>query len=138
MHIAKEGFKDDVLGSFTIWLCTSCYACAVKCPQDIKVTDVMYALKRRAIEEGVYPKGFPIPVLAREFSKMVRANGRVSESHLAFRLMLKTSVLRLLSMTKLGVSLLRAGLLSFRKESMKAPGDLAKLLDAVEQQREAP
>ena len=69
IHMAREGFKRDVLESFTIWLCTSCYSCTVECPRRIRVTDVMYALKRRAIEDGVYPRRFPIPVLASEFGE---------------------------------------------------------------------
>ncbi|HZP02835.1 MAG TPA: 4Fe-4S dicluster domain-containing protein, partial [Terriglobia bacterium] len=32
IHMAREGFKRDVLQSFTIWLCTSCYSCTVECP----------------------------------------------------------------------------------------------------------
>ena len=137
MHLAREGFKDDVLGSFSIWLCTSCYACTVRCPRDIKVTDVMYALKRRAIQEGVYPKRFPIPVLAREFRRMVRKNGRVDEARLAFRLMLKTNAMRLFGMTRLGTRLMRTGRLAFRSEKMRNSREVERLLEAVKnEQRE--
>ena len=44
----------------------------MECPREIRITDIMYALKQRAIQEGIYPKRFPIPVLAREFSEMVQ------------------------------------------------------------------
>ena len=54
IHMAWEGSKRNVLESFTIWLCPSCYSCTVECPRRIRVTAVMYALKRRAIEDGVY------------------------------------------------------------------------------------
>jgi heterodisulfide reductase subunit C len=136
MHLARQGFKGDVLSSFTIWLCTSCYACTVKCPRGIKVTEVMYALKRKAIEEGAYPKRFPIPVLAREFHKMVRKNGRISESRLALQLMLKTNALRLLGMTGLGIKLMRARRLSFRPDKIKHTEELNRFLDAMERSRE--
>ena len=49
MDLSREGFKEEVLSSFSIWLCTSCYACTVGCPKQINVTQVMYALKERAI-----------------------------------------------------------------------------------------
>jgi len=67
MALVRAGFKDEVLQSNSIWLCASCYSCTVECPREIRITDIMYALKQRAIQEGVYPKRFPIPVLAKEF-----------------------------------------------------------------------
>ncbi|MDH3217293.1 MAG: 4Fe-4S dicluster domain-containing protein [Candidatus Krumholzibacteria bacterium] len=136
MYLAKDGFKIDVLSSFTIWLCTSCYACTVKCPRGIQVTEVMYALKRRAIEEGAYPKRFPIPVLAREFRKMVRKNGRISESRLVFQLMLRTNALKLLGLTSLGLKLIRTGRFSFGIEKIKRTEDLKTILEALERDRE--
>jgi len=131
IHLAREGFKQEVLGSFAIWLCASCYSCTVECPKQIKVTDVMYALKRRAIQEGAYPKRLPIPVLAREFYKMVRGHGRITEGRLVFNLFLKTNLLKMLGMTRLGLGLLRTGRFSFFKESIKHRKELGALLDAV-------
>jgi len=58
----KNGFKDEALRSFTIWLCPSCYTCQVRCPSQIKITDVMYALNERPSETKVFPSRFAIPV----------------------------------------------------------------------------
>jgi len=71
----RAGFKREVLSSQTCWLCASCYACTVECPKEVKITDIMYATKRLAIREGVYPKRFAIPVLAREFFSAVENHG---------------------------------------------------------------
>src|SRR5512140_3965964 len=79
MELVRSDFKREVLRSTTIWLCASCYACTVECPREIRITDIMYELKQRAIHAGIYPKRFPIPVLAREFSEMVRKHGRITE-----------------------------------------------------------
>ena len=124
------------MSSFTIWLCTSCYSCTVKCPREIKVTEVMYALKRKAIEEGAYPKRFPIPVLAREFHKMVRKNGRISESRLALEMMLRTNALKLLGMMGLGRKLMRAKRFSIRTDRIKDTDEMNRFLDAMERPRE--
>ena len=83
--------EDEVLNSLTIWLCASCYSCTVECPREIKITDVMYALKQEAIAQGVYPKRFPIPVLAQEFFRGVERTGRNSEGPLMVRFFLKTN-----------------------------------------------
>lgn len=132
MHLSREGFKDMVLSSNSIWLCTSCYACRVRCPRDIKVTDVMYALKRRAIEEGLYFKRFPIPQLAKEFQAMVYRKGRISETELVVRLKLKTDLLSMFGMMGLGLGLLRTGRLSLKREKIKNKAQLRKLLAALE------
>jgi heterodisulfide reductase subunit C len=135
MHMAREGFKRDVLGSFTIWLCTSCYSCTVECPRRIRVTDIMYALKRRAIEDGVYPRRFPIPVLASEFRGMIRRNGRVTETWLVFLVFMKTAILRLLGMSKLGTKLLLTGRMGILPETIRDRKQLQNLLDDVEAHR---
>jgi heterodisulfide reductase subunit C len=128
--LTRSGFRDEVLKSNTIWLCASCYACYVDCPKSIHITDVMYALKQRAIKDRVYPSRFPIPVLAREFYRMVREKGRVTEMWLVMRLMLKTNLLRMFGMWRLGLGLFRTGRMSLGMESMARPEDLRKVLDA--------
>lgn len=132
MHLAREGFKKDVLESFSLWLCTSCYSCHVKCPRDIPVTDVMYALKRKAIEEGYYPKRFAIPVLAKEFRKMVYDSGRISESELVVRLKLKTNPFSMIKMARLGVNLIRTGRFSLKREKIQNRVQLQTLLNSLE------
>lgn len=81
--MVQSGFKDKALRSHTIWLCASCYSCAVECPRKIRITDIMYELKQRAIQERIYPRRFPIPILAQEFNKMAQTHGRVTENVLA-------------------------------------------------------
>ncbi len=131
IELTRAGWKDDVLSSFTIWLCASCYACSSECPKKIEITDIMYTLKRRAIEEGLYPRKFPIPILAREFFKMVRKRGMISELWLVATLFMKTKILKAFSMMNLGFGIMRTGRLTLKKESMKNPKELTKLLDTV-------
>lgn len=134
--LLREGFKSEVLSSFTIWLCSSCYSCTVACPQEIKITDIMYALKRKAIKESVYPRSFPVPVLAREFFNMVKRDGRATESLLVMKLLLKTGILKAFSYAPLGLKLLRTGRLSFKRERIKGVAQVEKLIRTVEEVRE--
>jgi len=131
MALTRSDFKREVLSSHTIWLCASCYACAVECPREIRITDIMYELKQRAIHERIYPKRFPIPVLAREFTEMVRRNGRISELLLVIRLFLKTSWRAALANWRMGPGLLRTGRLSLKSEKIIRRGELARMLDSV-------
>jgi quinone-modifying oxidoreductase subunit QmoC len=130
--LTRAGLERDVLQSATPWLCASCYECQVRCPRDIKVTDIMYALKRRAIEQGRYPKRFPIPVLAQSFYNMVASRGRSSESWLLVELMLKTNPLSLIKMAPLGLKLLARGRMVFTRDRIGNVEQLKKVLDSVE------
>jgi len=133
--MTRAGFKEEVLQSSTIWLCASCYSCTVECPKGIKITDIMYALKRRAIEEGVYPRWLPIPVLAREFFRKVRQTGRSNEGQIATAMILKTNPLKLLRQIPLGLKLLWKGRMSLLTERMSGDREqLQDLLDYVDRQ----
>lgn len=128
----RAGFRQEVLTSITIWLCASCYSCTVECPKGIKITDIMYALKRKAIREGVYPKRFPIPILAREFYSSVMKTGRNTESRLTIKLFLKTNILQLFREAALGFKLWRQGRMGLGKESIKGKRELRTILQALE------
>lgn len=135
MNLTRSDFKNEVLKSHTIWLCASCYACTVECPQGIGITDIMYELKQRAIKEGVYPRKFAIPVLAQEFYKMVKEYGRISEMKLVQKLFLKTNPLEGLKMWRLGIDLMaKHGVGEMLKtESVKDRAGIHRMLDTLDQ-----
>lgn len=130
--MTRAGFKDEVLSSLSIWVCASCYACTVECPKQIPVTDVMHALKRTAVREGVHPKRFAVPVLARVFVGDVDRWGRNTESRLAMKLYLRTRPLLMLREAVLGQRLVRRGRMGLRRESIRQRGQLRTMLRAVE------
>ena len=124
--------KDEVLGSFSIWACAGCYACTTACPKEIPITDMMYALKRTAIREGVHPRRFATPVLAREFVRSVDRWGRNTESRLAISLYRKTRPRLLLQDSPLAQRLRRRGRMGLRRESIRQRAQLTAMLRAVE------
>ena len=131
--LTRAGLERDVLQSATPWLCASCYECQVRCPRGIKVTDIMYALKRRAIKKGLYPKRFAIPVLAKAFYNMVARNGRNSESRLVIELALRTNPFNLLKMAPVGLKLLKTGRMVLGQDRIQDPKQLRAILDAMEE-----
>lgn len=132
MAMTRADFKNEVLASHTIWLCASCYACSVECPKEIRITDIMYELKQRAIHEKTYPKGLPTPVLAKEFYKMVHKKGRVTENWLATFMFLRTNWLAALGMWKLGLGLFKRGRFSIRMDSIKGQDELNRMMETVD------
>uniref|UniRef100_A0A7V1ZGW0 Heterodisulfide reductase n=1 Tax=Thermoanaerobaculum aquaticum TaxID=1312852 RepID=A0A7V1ZGW0_9BACT len=130
--MTRAGMRDDVLSCFTIWLCASCYACTVTCPQKIPITEVMYALKRMAIHEGVYPRRFPVPILAREFFKVVAKRGRNSEGEVTLRMYLKAGPWRHVGKAGLGVKLFLKGRLGIVADRIRNRRQLSALLSGLE------
>jgi heterodisulfide reductase subunit C len=43
-HVVLD--QRDVLDSKTIWLCSTCFVCAERCPRDINITALMEALRQ--------------------------------------------------------------------------------------------
>jgi heterodisulfide reductase subunit C len=114
--MVRAGFKDEVMSSKTIWLCASCYNCTAECPKGIKITDVMYALKREAITNKIYPKSFPIPIMASTFFKEVRKRGRINETWLLTNYYMRYNIFKMFGYASLGIKLFFTGrLLPFEK-----------------------
>ncbi|HWR81885.1 MAG TPA: 4Fe-4S dicluster domain-containing protein [Candidatus Deferrimicrobium sp.] len=133
LAMTRAGFKKEVLNCFTIWLCASCYSCSVECPKQIKITDVMYALKRMAIKERTYPKHFPTPVLAKAFFESVQKHGRSNEARVVTQLYLKTNPFHLLTQSTMGFRLWRRGRFGLKTESICNKRQLRTLLQSVEE-----
>ncbi len=133
MAMIKAGFKEDALRSVTIWICSSCYSCTVMCPAEIRITDVMYSLKRMAIQEGIFPKRFPTPVLAKEMTNIITNEGRNSELWVILRMLLKTNPFKLLSMAPIGLSLFMKGRMGLKKESIEKKEELKSLYKSMKE-----
>jgi hypothetical protein len=104
----------------------------VRCPAGIKLTDVMYELKRLGIDYGLYAKGTKAPVLSKEFVRIVDRRGRNDELGLLRNFYMKTNPLGLLKMAPLGLKLFKRGRLSFRPSTIKKHSDLAKIMARLE------
>ena len=57
IRMCLYGLWEDVLNEPTLWLCTSCYACQERCPQNIKIADFITLLKNSAMKKGDPPAG---------------------------------------------------------------------------------
>ena len=130
--LIRAGFREEVLSSNTIWFCSSCYTCAVRCPKEIKITDVMYALKRLAIKEGK-TKGKKSVVLSKNFVKMVNKYGRNHETELMTRYILEADLFNALKFVPQGWALLSNGRLPLLPHKMKNIDQLRKILEKVDE-----
>jgi heterodisulfide reductase subunit C len=130
--LIRAGFRDEVLSSNTIWYCSSCYTCAVRCPKDIKITDVMYALKRLAVKEGK-TKGKKAVVLSKNFARMVNTYGRNHETELMARYILEADLFNALKFVPQGWTLFVNRRLPLFPHRMKNMDQLKKILRKVDE-----
>lgn len=128
----RAGLLERVLKSNTIWLCASCYYCTVRCPSGIKLTDIMYELKRLAIEFDLAQKDAKAPIVSRIFVDNVNKNGRVSEVELVSKFMLKADPLGIVKMIPRATRLLRRGRMPLVPHRIKGAKEVQSLMAAAE------
>ncbi|NYT03880.1 MAG: 4Fe-4S dicluster domain-containing protein [Candidatus Methanofastidiosa archaeon] len=56
MHQVLLGLDEQILGKKAIWLCTTCFMCLERCPQNAGPTEVVFALRRISAEKGIIPE----------------------------------------------------------------------------------
>lgn len=83
--LIRGGEAEHAATSRDPWLCVSCYQCQVRCPQEIPVTDLMYALKRLALARGLAPREAKVKDLYKAFMQVACNHGRVTDGLLMAR-----------------------------------------------------
>jgi heterodisulfide reductase subunit C len=113
----RAGMKEETLKSNTPWFCVSCYYCTVRCPQEIHITDIMYSLKRMAIEADLFEEdkaaGF-----SQSFVGHVENYGRSFELGLATRHYLRHQPLGLMGKAGFGLGMYRQGRLDLTPQKI--------------------
>lgn len=123
----RAGLREEALKSNTFWMCVSCYHCVVRCPQEIQITDVMYALKSMAIEANLYQDS-TAPDFSQTFIGMVEGFGRSFEMGLAGIHYIRHFALRLPSMAPMAIGMLSRKRMSFTPTRIKNLGQLKVVL----------
>lgn len=73
VHMALLGMRQQVLTSDFVWLCSVCYTCYERCPQDVRIPELMNAIRNIAVREGHVPQTF------RSQIEKLREHGRLYE-----------------------------------------------------------
>jgi len=78
--------REEVLSSSSMWMCTSCYNCIVRCPRELPITHIMHGLAHYAKRLGLAPKEQPTLKFAQMFWDNLVKGGRVNELKLGLSL----------------------------------------------------
>lgn len=128
----RAGMKEDVLTSNTPWYCVSCYYCTVRCPQEIHITDLMYSLKRMAIEADLFEEdkaaGF-----SQSFVGHVDNYGRSFELGLATRHYLRHQPLGLMGKAAFGLGMYRQGRLDLTPQKIDQIDQLKAIMKKAQE-----
>jgi L-lactate utilization protein LutB len=130
--LMRAGKRDEVLHSNTPWMCLSCYHCVVRCPQEIAITDVMYALKTIAEAEHTYPNNVG-PDFGGVFIGQAKRFGRSWEVGLTARHYLRHFILRLPGITPMAFGLFRHGRIGIMPSRIHQRKQLAAILRRAEE-----
>jgi len=132
----RAGMLARVLESNTVWMCASCYGCAVRCPAGIKLTDIMYELKRLGIKYRIHPKGVSAPALSRVFVSLVDRYGRNLEPMLLLRFLAQVNPLSLFRLLPLGLRFFSHRRSQLRPSKIKGLAQLRKIAERAEQEEQ--
>lgn len=84
--LIRAGKREEVLTSESMWMCTSCYNCIVRCPRGLPITHIMHGLAHYAKRLGLVPKEQPTAKFAQMFWDNLMKKGRVNELKLGLAL----------------------------------------------------
>ncbi|HXZ47725.1 MAG TPA: 4Fe-4S dicluster domain-containing protein [Usitatibacter sp.] len=108
----RAGKRDEVLRSDSMWMCTSCYNCIVRCPRKLPITTIIHGLATYAHRQGLAPRVQPTRDFSLQFWGNSTRTGRVNEMKLTiglyFRDGLVAGVKKGWSMRNAALGLLRA------------------------------
>jgi quinone-modifying oxidoreductase subunit QmoC len=112
----RAGKREEVLTSDSMWMCTSCYNCVVRCPRKLPITTIMHGLATYAHRLGLAPKMQPTRQWSLLFWDNCTKTGRVNELKLTLGLYFKDGLVagikKALAMQAIGLGLLKAGRLN--------------------------
>ena len=108
----RAGQREEVLTSDSMWMCTSCYNCLVRCPRKLPITHIMHGLANYAHRTGLAPKGQPTRAFATLFWNNLLKKGRTNELKLTlahyFKDGLVSGIKTALAMQGIGMGMLKA------------------------------
>ena len=112
----RAGKRDEVLSSNSMWMCTSCYNCIVRCPRQLPITHIMHGLAHYANRLDLAPKGQPTREIAKLFWHNLVKTGRVNELKFSLAMYFKDGFVQgiknALAMQSIGLGLVKAGRLN--------------------------
>lgn len=123
VRYVQFGLVEKLKNSDTIWVCSACQTCVTRCPNDVDLPRMMDYLKETVAKEKRSITQKKTLIFHQSFLREIKARGRIFETGLMTRYMLKSGEFLNPSMAikhgLLGVAMLRRGRLPFLPRGTK-------------------
>lgn len=129
-RMVQLGMTEEVLRPKSIWLCSLCYNCHVRCPRGIPLTETITRLKELAIERGIVSSPAS-GAFYRTFARVMRRYGRMREVEFMVRYLLASNPLAALRFARLGLTMLVRGKIGLEWPRLGGEGRLDRLFQRV-------
>ncbi|MDP2209653.1 MAG: 4Fe-4S dicluster domain-containing protein [Bacteroidota bacterium] len=130
----RAGEMEMIMKSRTIWICASCYACTTRCPSGIKITDIIYALKRTAMEKKYQSQqAQQVQILANLFIQNLMSYGRLHEGTLIRKYYMKTNIKKLFGLIPLGRKMFQKKRIAILPKKIKAYASLSRIIKKAQE-----
>lgn len=127
VRLVQLNQKDKLIASQSIWLCTSCYTCATRCPSGVSPAVVQDGLRRISTVEAHAVADPRAEAAATSFIWAVAKSGRINELSLARHYKLKTKTY--FEMFLLGITMFLKGKLRLLKQKVRRPNSIAAIVN---------
>ena len=129
----RAGEMETIMKSRSIWICASCYACTTRCPSGIKITDIIYALKRTVMEKDYKSKAPQVQVLANLFINNLMSYGRLHEGTLIRKFYMKTGIFKLFGFIPLVKKMIETKRLVLFPKKIKAHESFSRIIKKAQE-----
>ena len=129
-RMVQLGLEEEVLRSKTMWLCSLCYQCQVRCPRGIPLTDTITCLKEMALKRQLASSRVSAGFY-RVFADVIRRYGRTRELEFMVRFFLATNPLNALNFAGMGLTLFGRGKVHPELPKLGGEGRLDRLFQRV-------
>jgi len=120
--------KNEVLNDVTPWVCASCYKCTVNCPAQIKITEVMYKLKRMSLQNNLVSNKTDTNLFYSAFLNQVLKYGRSYEIGLMLKYLMFNHPVDLMKQMPVGMQMFMEGALPVFPHKIKKLDDFEKII----------
>lgn len=143
IRLAILGQRREVLQSKTIWVCASCETCSTRCPNGVRIAELMDYFKELAIRDGISPAMPRVAAFHQTFLNNIKRSGRVFEGTLLPAWWLKSGQIGeklwtggIFGDVKQAIGLLRRKRMSLVPGKIKGRSEVKEILSSSSQRQE--
>lgn len=143
--MVRANQREAVLTSDSMWMCTSCYNCIVRCPRELPITHIMHGLATYAKRLGLVPAKQPTAWFSQTFWDNMMKKGRVNELKLGLSMYFRdgfgSGIKESMRNKDLGMNMMKAKRMSpaefFGGHGVKDLGGLQKMIKKAQELEDA-